>query len=307
MWQPILWAVVLGILFRPLLKRIALRVPGQPSLAAGLTVLAILVFVMIPALVLVSMIVGEGVSFYTQIKDGAVNPGSVLAWMENLFQPWLGQWATRLGIDLPAISDRLQDVALRGSEFVLAMLVSVGQNAAAFFVNFFLMLYLLFFILRDGPEIYGYIFKSVPLPVEKKKRFFNKFAEVSIATVKGTVVVGLVQGALGGAMFAILGINGALFWGATMAVASVLPIIGAALIWAPAAFIFVLTGAWIKGLVLLAYGIFVIGLSDNLLRPIVVGRETRMPDFLILFSTIGGRSWVRAASCSDPSSPRCSW
>ena len=277
-WQPIFWAVILGILFRPLMKWIAVQLPGRPSLAAGLTVLAIFVFVHIPALILGSMIV----------SDGAVDPGAALGKLEGFFQPQIGELAARFGLDLAAITEKLQSAMMRASEFVLSLLLSAGQNAAGFFVSFFLMLYLLFFILRDGADIYGHVFRAVPLPPDQKKLFFSKFAEVSIATLKGTFIVGLAQGVLGGLIFAILGIGGAVFWGATMAIASVVPALGAALIWVPAALILIFSGAWIKGVILLAFGTFVISMADNLLRPMVVGRATQMPDYLVLFSTVGG-------------------
>jgi predicted PurR-regulated permease PerM len=117
---------------------------------------------------------------------------------------------------------------------------------------------------------------------------FDKFAEVSRATIKGTMVVGLVQGFLGGLIFSILGIQGAVFWGVVMVILSVLPAVGTGLIWGPAAIFLIVSGEWVNGLILVAFGVLVIGLVDNLLRPILVGRDTKMPDYLILFSTLGG-------------------
>ncbi|TIL60840.1 MAG: AI-2E family transporter [Mesorhizobium sp.] len=262
-WQPIFWAIVIGILFHPLMKWIDSRLSGRPSLAAALTVLAIFVFVQIPALLLGSMVIREGVSLYTRIQSGAVDPGAELLRLENLFQPELGQLMTGIGIDLGAITEKLQSAILRSSEFVLSLFLSAGQNAAAFLINFFLMLYLLFFILRDGEDMYRQVFRAEPLPTNQKQLLFKKFADVSIATLKGTFIVGLVQGALGGLIFAVLGINGAVFWGAVMAMVSVLPAVGTALIWVPAAVILIVGGAWIKGLILSAFGTFVISMSDN--------------------------------------------
>jgi predicted PurR-regulated permease PerM len=116
----------------------------------------------------------------------------------------------------------------------------------------------------------------------------NKFAEVSKATIKGTLAVGMVQGAIGGITFALLGIQSALLWGVAMAILSVLPAIGSALIWIPAALFLFANGMLIKALILILVGAFIIGSVDNILRPILVGRETKMPDYLILLSTMGG-------------------
>jgi predicted PurR-regulated permease PerM len=289
-WQAIFWAVVLGVLFRPLMKWTDRRVPGRPGLSAALTVLIIIIFVLIPVFTVGSMILAEGVSFYARVESGEVKPGAALARLQALLQPEIGQWMARFGIDLGAITERLQSAVMRGGEFLLSLLLGAGQNAASFVINFFLTLYLLFFVLRDGEGIYRAVFRAVPLPDEQKQRLFTKFAEVSIATLKGTAIVGLVQGALGGLIFAVLGISGSVFWGAVMAMVSVVPALGSALVWVPAAVILMIGGSWIKGVILLAFGTFVISMSDNLLRPVVVGRQTSMPDYLVLFSTIGGLS-----------------
>ena len=117
---------------------------------------------------------------------------------------------------------------------------------------------------------------------------FAKFAEVSRATMKGTLVIGLIQGILGGLIFWVLGIDGAVFWGTLMVILSLVPVVGAGLIWAPAALIMLANGAFYKAIILVAFGVLVIGLVDNLLRPILVGRDTKMPDYLVLLSTLGG-------------------
>ena len=108
--------------------------------------------------------------------------------------------------------------------------------------------------------------------------------------MKGTLVIGILQGTLGGIIFALLGVDAAVFWGVVMTALSILPVVGAGLVWVPAALIMLATGAWIKALVLTLFGVLVIGLVDNILRPILVGRDTRMPDYLVLLSTLGGLS-----------------
>ncbi len=111
---------------------------------------------------------------------------------------------------------------------------------------------------------------------------------MSRATIKGTLVVGLVQGAIGGIAFAVLGISAPVLWGVVMALLSILPAVGTALVWLPAAIFLIVNGQIVGGVALILIGVFVIGLIDNLLRPILVGRDTRMPDYLILLSTLGG-------------------
>jgi predicted PurR-regulated permease PerM len=287
-WQAIFWAVVLGILFRPIQKWVEARFSLRPGVAAAVTLLLTLVFVQIPIFVLGSMIVTEGAAVYQRIESSQFDLGATLGWLQQLVPQQVWQWLAGLGVDFGAITERIQTAVMRGGQFALSLLVGAGQNAASFVMNFFLMVYLLYFILRDGDEMYRKLFAVIPLPSDQKQRLFAKFAEVSIATLKGTLVVGVTQGALGGLIFFLLGINGAVFWGAAMAVVSVLPAVGAALVWVPAALFLILGGSWIKGAILLAFGTLVISMSDNVLRPVVVGRQTRMPDYLVLFSTIGG-------------------
>jgi predicted PurR-regulated permease PerM len=146
----------------------------------------------------------------------------------------------------------------------------------------------LFYFLREGDELLNQIVHALPLGDVRERALFNKFAEVSRATIKGTLVIGMIQGALGGMMFWFLGIEGAVFWGTIMAILSLVPIVGASLVWGPAAIIMVANAEFFKATILVAVGVLLIGLVDNLLRPILVGRDTRMPDYLVLLSTLGG-------------------
>jgi predicted PurR-regulated permease PerM len=150
------------------------------------------------------------------------------------------------------------------------------------------MLYLLFFLLRDGAALGARIGRAIPLETEHKRQLVTKFTTVIRATVKGNIVVAASQGALGGLIFWILGIQGPVLWGVLMAFLSLLPAVGAGLIWLPVAIYFLATGAVWQGVVLIAYGIGVIGLVDNVLRPILVGKDTKMPDYVVLISTLGG-------------------
>jgi predicted PurR-regulated permease PerM len=153
---------------------------------------------------------------------------------------------------------------------------------------FFIMLYLLYFFMRDGTRILEGLVRALPLGDERERHLLNRFAEVSRATIKGTLVVGLVQGFIGGVLFAMLGIGAPVLWGVVMALLSIIPAVGPAVVWLPAAVILIVQGSILQGIVLIVAGSLVVGLVDNLLRPILVGRDTKMPDYLILLSTLGG-------------------
>jgi predicted PurR-regulated permease PerM len=157
-----------------------------------------------------------------------------------------------------------------------------------FLVSMTIMLYLLFFLLRDGQALSVRIKGAVPLSRKYKARLFGNFTTVIRATVKGNVLVALAQGTLGGLAFWFLGVRAPLLWAVVMAFLSLLPAIGAALVWAPVAVYFLVTGSVWQGVALIAYGTFVIGLVDNVLRPVLVGKDIKLPDYLVLLSTIGG-------------------
>ena len=150
------------------------------------------------------------------------------------------------------------------------------------------MLYLLFFLLRDGATLSTRIRDAIPLSAGHKRHLFKKFTTVIRATVKGNVAVAAMQGALGGLAFWFLDIQGALLWAVLMAFLSLLPAIGAAVVWLPVAIYFLVTGAIWQGVALIVFGVLVIGLVDNVLRPILVGKDTQMPDYVVLISTLGG-------------------
>jgi predicted PurR-regulated permease PerM len=176
----------------------------------------------------------------------------------------------------------------RGSQLLATTALNIGQNTLDFIFSLFVALYLLFFLLRDGAKLTVRISNAVPLPTDQQHELFARFATVIRATVKGNILVAVAQGALGGIIFWFLEIKAALLWGAVMAVLSLLPAIGAALVWLPAGLYLLVTGAFWQGAVLLAFGALVISSVDNLLRPVLVGADTKMPDYLILVSTLGG-------------------
>lgn len=288
-WQPIFWAAILGILFQPVQRWLEPHLAGRSSLAAALGVLLILFTVLVPAMFLGGALVNEAAGVYLRIQSGELDPGAVLTWLQGML-PQVNEWAAKLGVDLNELPGKLTAAAVRGSQFIASLALTTGQNVAVFVVKFFIMLYLLFFVLRDGKKILEQLVFAMPLPDHQERRLFQKFAEVSRATIKGTLVVGALQGFLGGLIFAVLGIQGAVFWGVVMVIMSVLPAVGAAVVWLPAAIYLAATGDWGKAAVLVVFGSVVIGLMDNLLRPILVGRDTKMPDYLILLSTLGGLS-----------------
>jgi predicted PurR-regulated permease PerM len=177
---------------------------------------------------------------------------------------------------------------MKGGQVLAPQALSIGMNTFEFVISLGIMLYLLFFLMRDGRRLADSIKEAVPLRTEQKSALFSRFADVVRATVKGGILVAIAQGALGGLAFWFLGVHAALLWAVLMAFLSLVPAIGAGLVWVPVAIYFLATGAIWQGLALIAYGVLVIGLVDNLLRPFLVGKDTKLPDYVVLISTLGG-------------------
>ena len=188
--------------------------------------------------------------------------------------------------------DQIRDVALtiggRLRENIVTNAAAYVNQIAEVLLGLFLMFMTTFFLLRDGHELSRRIGAAVPLGGEQQRELRTKFAGVIRATIKGTLVVAIAQGALGGLIFWYLGVYAPILWAVVMAFLSLLPAVGTALVWIPVAIYFLVTGAVWSGVILIAYGVIVIGLVDNLLRPILVGKETKIPDYVILMATLGG-------------------
>jgi predicted PurR-regulated permease PerM len=195
----------------------------------------------------------------------------------------------RLGLmNLAALQQQLASLLAGSGQFITTHLLGLGQNTLDFVVALFVMLYLLFFLLRDGRTLSHQIAQTLPLRPEHAQRLLAQFVTVVRATVKGNIVIAVVQGVLGGVAFAVLGLPGALLWGTLMSLLSLLPAVGAALVWGPVAAYMLFTGQVWSAVGLTLWGVLAIGLVDNVLRPILVGRDTRLPDYLVLVTTLGG-------------------
>lgn len=287
----VFWAMVLALMFMPVHRRLCARLRGRDTLAALGTLLFCMVIVVVPMIFVVGAMVDEATSFTQRLRTGEFNPRTYFEQIQNALPGWLRDLLGRFGLfNAQDVVDKLTAAVVQGGQALTTRALAIGQNTLMLLVNLGIMLYLLFFFLRDGRDLAQTIRRAVPMQRQHTDFLLSKFATVVRATVKGTVVVALVQGMLGGVAFAFLGIHGAVLWGVVMSVLSLLPAIGAALVWAPVAIYLMATGSMIEGLGLAAWGAGVMGMVDNLLRPILVGKETKLPDYLVLLSTIGGLS-----------------
>ena len=284
---PMFWAIVLAVLFYPVHRWIHVSVGERASLAASLTLLLILATVIVPTGFLALAVANESSLLISRMQSGELDPTAILTWIQGIAPPVV-ELLDDFGIKLDELGEDLKDAAVTASQTIGTVAVAAGQSAVSFSIGFAVALYVLYFALRDGETIQETVIRALPMGDDREQALMDKFAEVARATIKSTVVIGAIQGLLGGAIFAVLGIQGAIFWGVVMAVLSLLPAVGASLVWAPAAIYLMIDDRMGAALVLVGFGVGVISLVDNLLRPILVGRDTRIPDWLILVSTLGG-------------------
>lgn len=285
----VLWGLVLAILFTPVYRRFLADLRQRRSLAALVTVSLVVVLLILPLTLLTVSLIREASGVLAKVQSGELSPARYFQQVYQALPTWAASLLDRFGVtDLGAVQEKLLARLMEGSEALAGQALLVGLFTLDFVVSVCVMVYLLFFLLRDGKELERQVKAAIPLRANQQRALFDTFTVVIRATVKGTLVVAAIQGALGGLIFWFLGIHAPLLWGLVMAVVSLVPAIGAALIWLPVALYLLVTGAVWQGLVLVAFGVLVIGLVDNLLRPFLVGQDTRMPDYLVLIATLGG-------------------
>ncbi len=286
-WGSIFWACLIGLIFHPLYSRLRHLWRGRSTLSALATLVICLILGIVPTLFVMTSFFQEGAGLYQRLQSGEFDIQGRIEQVRQAF-PTVQNLLERLNLDLNNVTAQLSKAALTASQFIAQNAVQLGQGTMQFFVSLGLTLYVAFFMLRDGRSLVELLVRALPLGDAREQLLFTKFAEVARATVKGNLVVAVTQGTLGGIIFWALDIRGPLLWGVVMTLLSLIPVVGAGLIWAPVAIYLFAIGNWIQGTVLVVFGVAVIGLVDNFLRPILVGRDTKLPDYIVLLSTLGG-------------------
>jgi predicted PurR-regulated permease PerM len=276
----VLWGIVVAILFAPVNRRLVIRLGGHRNTAAGLTLLLILLLVILPAFLISISLVEEAAAIYQQLRSGQIDPAAMFEDLRSGLPGWALQMLDRWGLkDFAAARDTVVEGLSAGLNSIAAQALVFGQGALSFLAALGVMLYLTYFLLRDGRQLDRDIRAAVPLRPSIRDALLQHFIVVVRATMKGTVVVAILQGVVGGVIFWMLGIEGALLWGVLMGFFSLVPAVGTGIVWVPIALYLLVTGSVMEGAILVACGLLVIGMIDNLLRPILVGSDTRMPSW----------------------------
>jgi len=280
----LLVAAVLAGICRPLYRRLAQFLRGRTSIAALVTILLVVALVVGPISTFLGVVtsqaleVGHSLGPWVAERIAAERSGTgLLSRLPAVLQPYQGQ-----------ILERVGGVAAEFGRSLVDVLAAATRGTLRFLLLLVVTLYASFFFLRDGGAIRARVLSYAPLSEEEKSRMVERFVSVSRATLKGLLLIGSLQGALGGVAFAAAGITGAAFWGTMMALCSMIPGVGTALVWIPTALTLVAQGRTGAAMGIAIWFVAVVGTVDNFLRPRIVGKDTKLPDLLILISTLGG-------------------
>lgn len=285
-----LMAIFLAGLFsalaRPVCRRLENAFHGHRHMASVATLLLMTIVVLLPLMALVGVVVAQAIdvsqSVTPWIKQTIEQPDRISAFLQHL--PFYDELVPYREI----ILEKAGKVVGAISKWIVGGLSQATLGTANFLFMSFVFLYTMYFFQMDGNKLIRKILYYLPLNSDDENLMLEKFTSVTRATIKGTMLIGVLQGGLAGGAFAVVGIDNAVFWGTVMAVLSIIPSVGSALVWIPASIILIAQGSVAGGIGLLVFCGVVVGSLDNVLRPILVGKDTRMHELMIFFGTLGG-------------------
>lgn len=279
------WAAILASIFYPFYKWLNQKIKSD-NLSSTLTLVLIFFIIVLPLIGIGTLVAKEAFDLYGKAAGNSNQINNMvqtaLQWIEQ--NPYTKQWH----IDQSFLTQKIVEFYQSVTGFLLESAKTITQNSLIFTVMFFIMFYALFFFVRDGENFLKKLMHLCPLGDRYEKILYNKFTSTVRATIKGSLTVGLIQGVLGWAMFAVARVEGALIWGMLMVLLASIPGVGSYFIWLPVAILMLLTGKIGAGVGMILFGTLVIGTVDNFLRPVLVSKDSQMHPLLVLFSTLGG-------------------
>ncbi len=288
---PLAWAGVIAIATFPVYERLLGKLGNREGIASGVMVLGVALILIVPAAVLAFLLAEETSRLYQALNRTTAGGGLVdLAALQS--HPVLGplvrkvvEWSDRLGMDLNA---NLGPAAKGAMAFAANYAASAVKNVFLFLLELFLVIFSLFFLYRDGRRIQRGFWSVLPVVEEKKRVFEGSVTRILPSVLSGVLLTALVQGILGGIGFWVSGLPSPVFFGALICVASLLPVVGTMLVWLPGALYLLFQGMTGWGIFLLAWGFLVVGSSDNILRPLLSGKQSGLPASLLMLGSLGG-------------------
>jgi predicted PurR-regulated permease PerM len=282
----LLLAAILSGMFHPLYRQLARRLNHRRSLAAALTVGGVLLGVIVPLIIFLVMIAEQVIQLSQIARPWVENNAWRFTTVDRVFER-----VPQLAVLRPyreQIMPKLAELASEVGRFSVNLVTAAATQTATAVLMLFVVLYAMYFFLKDGKGALDKMLYYLPLPAQDETRMIERFMSVARATIKGTIIIGAIQGLLGGVAFAVVGVSGAAVWGTLMALLSAIPGLGHALVWIPVTIYLALAGQWGACIGLFIWCAAVVGSVDNFLRPWLVGKDTELPDLIILVSTLGG-------------------
>ena len=287
----ITWAVILAILVYPLYAWLLQLMRGRATLAA-ITVIVVITFIVIaPGVELVRFLADEAVSLVQSVRSLLDEEGK----QEWLAKPWVQQvlgWWNMVSFRLVDFKLNWKELLVQGAQssstFLVTQVKGIAQNVLAFTINFIVALFTLFFFLRDGAEFLNRLQRLLPMDREHQERLLGNIVDAVTAVVHGTLVVATVQGLLAGLAYWVLGVPFAALWGVVTAFAALLPVGGSTMVTVPASIYLFLQGETVRGVILLVWSLGVVGMVDNILKPLLIGNRLGVPVLFLFFGILGG-------------------
>ena len=282
----ILMAALLSGLVYPVYLRLVAAFGGNRQAASAVTVLAVVLLVVLPLLAIFGIVLNQAILVTDNIRPVVERLINEPTYFDQQLRRLPG--FDRINPYRDQIVTRAGDIVNTVGAFLIASLSETTRMTVAFVFHSAILLYSMFFLLIDGPGMLSRIFSYLPLRADDEQQMKDRFVSVTRASIKGTVIIGIAQGGLSGLAFWAVGIPNVMFWTIVMVALSILPLVGGALVWVPACLLLLAMGDVWRALILAVFCALIVGSVDNVMRPWLVGRDTKMHDLMILFSTLGG-------------------
>lgn len=282
---PIFWAAVIAGICYPFYTWLNKKIKSH-NLSTIIVLVGVVICIILPVSLIGTLLIKESVDLYSSLESNRNQIGDAV----HRTSDWIrtNSVIVKLNIDEAFWTDKFSELTKSITNFIFVSIKSITQNSLAFLALFIIMLYTLFYFIRDGEKLLKKLMHLCPLGDKYEKTLYDKFTQTTYATLKGILIIGAIQAALGTILFLLTGVQGALIWGVVMFMLTIIPGFSAAIVWCPAAIVMLAMGNIWQGILILAVGLLVISTIDNFLRPIIIGNDIQLHPLLILFSMLGG-------------------
>lgn len=284
----VLLAAILAGMTYPAFERTKSALGGRANWASLITILLVLLVLVVPLAAFLTLVAAQSVSLSQSIPEWMAQEPDRLAQIRQYLERI--PFADRLIPEGQALVAKLGELAGSLGPLLAGQMAALGRGTLNFVLQLFVTLYAMFYFLVDGPGILRLVLYYIPLAAHEENQLLERFVSVTRATLRGSLLIGVIQGALAGVAFWVCGVPAPAFWGTATIIVSIIPAIGGALIWIPIVLYLFATSATAAAIGLLVWCVLVVSSVDNFLRPRLIGRDARMSDLMILLSTLGGIS-----------------